>query len=220
MLDPSLLADMSYFSRLLEFLMKHGFREFQMGRETASEESSQMMGSRYRGKVRSQDQLDRERTGIEEFIRRLVGDRRDIYGYGQKHQVSLSYVLTPTETKETALKTIDDMEHFRRMSTGHVNVDAFFSVLSPYPGTRIREKYVDYIINPEDFFLCAGNCWNEKFGRGVHFLHEASIVYHTTPEGVEQYSLLRQAAEKVYSGSFKEPEKYEGIRFLVPPPTL
>jgi len=64
---------------------------------------------------------------------------------------------------------------FANLTTDITKVTPLFFVSTHYPGTAVKEHYINYILQPEDFILLDthSNVWSYCFGPAVRFLDEA-----------------------------------------------
>jgi len=198
-IDPSLI--MEYGDRLLEFMVRHRVSELFTGREVVAAEVAERAGVRYQGKVKDQRRLDAELEGLKRLVAALKGLPPPTEA---PWSVLVSYIVTPFETRESAEAVISEMASFEAASDERVEVIPQFSFLCPYPGTRLRERYIERIEEPGNYlnYSCMTNVWDYELGRGVHLIdalrwHAKFQLY--SPQVV--FRSMREQVERVFSGS-------------------
>jgi len=196
--DPSLIA--SYGEELLAFMEEHRVSELFTGREVVTAEVAEKIGVRYQGKLKGAERIAQEKLGLERLIHALK--ERPGPG-GQVWSVLISYILTPFETGESALATIEEMAAFQAMSGPNVEVICQFTLLCPYPGTKLRARMVEAIEGPDNYlnYSCMSNVWKYELGRAVHFLD--AVRFHAkfqlySPQVI--YRSMKEQAERVFGG--------------------
>ena len=212
LIDPSLVVDPKQSEELMMFLLRHLFLTCFFGRECITGEVASKIGAKLRGKPKSQEQLDKEREGLRDFISFISQFLEGIIKYETlRGSVCISYIFTPFETEQSVVDTIKEMEMFHKMSSTQLTVDPIFTVLSPYPGTRIRAKYIDHIVDPEDFVKLGvrSNVWSYDLGASVVFLDEALDVLEKLREDYSTSQMIKElklAAMRGFSGKVKKPK--------------
>lgn len=216
-LDPSLLTEAGGRSgheraELIINMLRHGFYGFFFGREVLSGDTAEAIGSNLKGRPKTQEQLDDEREALEGFVK-ILHKWRENYPYPPgRLGVTLSYILTPFETKGSALALCDEMERFEDMSDDDVMVFPQLMILNPLPGTPVRKKYADFIVDPENFAqdTVFANSWSYRLGRGAMLLEEMVPVITKSRQisqlaGKEHfYNIFRDVVEHVFSPDYKE----------------
>ena len=141
-LDPaSLPVDMDKF---VEFLREHKIVEFNMGRECVTEEDAGIIGRRYKGEFRTQEQLDQEKERIDQFIDKL--------GKEFKPFLRIFYITHPFQTKKSVRQMFEELIHFKKKAK-NFSFDFGMYPLRIYPGTKLRTRLYDRLKDPLDFSL-------------------------------------------------------------------
>lgn len=163
-LDPSTLIDGAHFDKVMKVIANHHIFGFLLGRDCLTEENASIIGTKYKGKIRTQERLDNEQKAIINFIDFIQGVDT-ISRYKTIQSVKIFYIFNPFQTEQSILDTIDEMEYFTNLSQKGTEVRTMITVLTPYPGTHVRKKYIDFIEgDPEDFLKYSffSNCWDPK----------------------------------------------------------
>lgn len=206
-IDPSLLAEKSYATDLVEFLWKHKFVSYFLGRECVTEEDAKIIGTKHRGEVRKQHQLDEEKSGIITLITEL---KKRAFPKRGGYYVRISYIAHPYQTKESALAMIKEIEEFCKMSCDPVFIIPSVGPLTPYPGTEIKKRFLEDISCPENFLFHTdfANPWSYDIGPAVYFLDEildGNYMLGTNIMGIrfgfpEYFKFLHESVEAAFSG--------------------
>ncbi len=178
-LDPAALAVEENWESTAVFLLRGMFWFHFAGRDAVTEEDAAVIGTRYLGRVKDQKMLDGEREALFRLIRTLKGLHKH-RGAPIPFGLTLSYIITPMENRDTAQAKYDDIMSFLSHSDDLVGVDIEISPLMPYPGTKIRKKYAAVIDMEEfDFGRDTGDSispWKKDAGSGVKFLRRALLL--------------------------------------------
>jgi len=151
-LDPAAMLDDDHILRMAKLSWERLGWFFFAGRDAVTEHSARAMGSRFKGRLKDQDQLDDERGAIGRFVRGLSClHEQDPELKGAKRELTLSYILTPFDTKESAMAIPDDIEAMMELNDENMVVTAGVFPLLPYPGTRVRRRYAAHIDPDFDF---------------------------------------------------------------------
>ncbi len=217
-IDPSLIMD--YGDRLLEFMAAHRVSELFTGREVVAGEVAEKAGVRFQGRLKGQGRLDAEKEGLVRLVREL---KRLPPPEGAAWSVLVSYIITPFETRATAEALIQEMASFQAASDGRVEVIPQFSFLCPYPGTRLRERAVGWIDEPDNYlnYSCMTNVWGYGLGRGVHLID--ALRFHAkfqlySPQFI--YRSMLEQVQRVFSGEAPPPLPLEEKRAYLHSPSF
>ncbi len=220
-LDPSIVSTpdgMSLFYKILGL----GFISFFFGMERVDAPIANRLGVRLNGRNKSQAQLDAESASLKRVITEILPSYKHkvlvpTFGDNAKHlrlTVMMSYILTPFETRETALSNAEEINKFKRLSNDDVVVDVRVSALAPYPGTAIRRQllYQDLVVTPQDFSTFGSQfCnWDHRLGAPVALLEQLARlrsinceIRHASPFYVKDEPFdqtFRRLADAVFSG--------------------
>ena len=147
-IDPSNIDE--YFFKITEEL---GIFSFFIGRDRITEDP--FVGRRLKGKLRTQEMLDKELNAIKLFIKFLENNRSTI-----PFELFIGYIISPYEMEETSnklLREIIELATFTKVS--HVKIQFNIFILSPYPGTKIAEKSKGEFIPLNYFYHPYPNVW-------------------------------------------------------------
>lgn len=207
-LDAASLVDASLLPYIHDFIAAHGVQRFAFGRDTVTAYTANKIGRRLRGRVRTQEELDDEKRAVFsliEYLEELSAGTRTV-GF----EVALSYVLSPFETKESALALVAELEEFFQkklelQAADRVvpfNIEIRCGVLSPFPGTKVRRDYLDHIVDPENYELCSisANAWKDSLGRGVRLIDDFLCLCNADLSEPDFFSEFRSAIHMVYRG--------------------
>jgi hypothetical protein len=167
-IDPSLLLDPGGTELALR-LFKLGFISFFIGRDVVTEEDARIIGAKYRGTVKSQQQLDAEKKAIKRFIanlsRELTRERKTRSYPLIPFRITFSYIVSPFATPESEVAEDQDQRDLYGLSDDNVKIAPFQRlILKPYPGTEVRRKFINYVASPGRFdtFDELGSCWDSE----------------------------------------------------------
>lgn len=198
-IDPSLI--MEHGEGLLEFMARHRVSELFTGREVVAEAVAEQAGVRHQGRIKRQEQLDAEAEALRGLI---AGLGRLAPPAGSPWSVLVSYIITPFETRETATALIREMAALQAATDERVEVIPQFSFLCPYPGTRLRERFIAAIEEPGNYlnYSCMTNVWSYSLGRGAHLID--ALRFHAkfqlySPQTV--YRSMLEQVERVFAGA-------------------
>jgi hypothetical protein len=170
-LDPAELVrgldDVVHAARL------HDYWNFFAGRDAVVEAQARIVGTKYRGRLKDQMMLDAEGHALRTFISIMRGMRFKSRANAPQ-QLKLSYIVTPFETRESALALYDDMQEFRSRSDDSMRVNVAVQTLMPYPGTAVRRRLKD-AIDLGDFTFGVDRSgrlapWKKDVGPGLAFM--------------------------------------------------
>jgi hypothetical protein len=205
-LDPSRLLQRD-FKDFLPFLLRHGFSGFYFARGAVTESIAEKIGVKLTEgqvgpKIKSQEQLGLELEALEVFIYMLRYAKGECFAPSDPYRVTISYMLTPFETRESIEKMLSEMQRFSALSDAAVKVDIQLSILTPYPGTRVREDNIEDVYEPENFAYLSqfSNAWsyNAAVPAAVLFLDRV-LKSHDTYGGIYVSHLMAEAG-RVFSG--------------------
>ncbi|MBI4454197.1 hypothetical protein HY636_06135 [Candidatus Woesearchaeota archaeon] len=192
-LDPSLLVDEKYFKELINIFKDYLFISYFIGMDCVNQEVAGMMGRNLQGRFRTQQEFDAE----QEAVKRFISELKSFNLLGGRHfsqEMILSYIVTPFDSYDTTLRTINQAEQFRARSNGYVKVDARIGTLMPYPGTALRKEYAHHIKDPEDFNTHNDqrNPWSLDMGPQAKFLEYGGLFSR------RDYKLMREYLNEAY----------------------
>ena len=178
-LEPSLLLQDDYMDKLLILFQRSLFWQFSFGRDAVTEANAGAVGVNYRGKAKSQAQLDNEFEALKKFIMAMKEIARKPFPMeflgSTSFLIKISYLLTPFETKESAAALLREMEFFQGLSDDGVRIETPLFPLLPYPGTRLRKNLLAHIFDPEDYkgLHRFANPWRQEIGPSYWFFQNA-----------------------------------------------
>lgn len=189
-LNPASLVSDEHRARLVDFFIRHSTFMFHLGRDVVVEENARHIGSRYHGRVKTQSDLDAEGEAIMAFVRAMKA------AYPLLHpqlSLAISYIITPFETAETFSAMIDDLVKLSSLIGEKLQINFGLFPLMPYPGTKVREKFIDRIVPGEfDFLLRKDGAilpWKKGMGPNISFVSNGKGV-----NAAEDTAILRKYA--------------------------
>lgn len=210
-LDPSLIAN--DFKKILHFIYYYKICYVFLGRECATEEDTNIIGSKYENIIKTQKMLDKEKIAIKrliEMFKKLSSRTKD----STVRDIRISYIVHPFMKKENAVAMRDEILYFMNFSNNNTRITPILMSLMPYPGTRVRTKYYDQIIKPDNFSTYAFiNRWDYSLGKGVFLCDAIDIIRHIMKNNkIEKtngflVNSFSKAIEAVYSGKMKPMDK-------------
>ncbi len=180
-------------------LVKRGFWAFFIGRDTVDGEIARKIGRKRLGKVKDQSLLDAEREALRQFIFAL---RKFKALNHPRNLVQLSNIVTPFETRASALQLFADMQEFRRLSNENLEVRSDFGCLTPYPGTAIKRRYLEWQVNPADMRLMmdSANPWSDRMGAGSALIDHLFEFQRQQALGQRLERSAEEIVELVFAG--------------------
>lgn len=193
-IDPSLLVDEKYFKELIRIFREYLFDGYFIGMDCVDQDVAGNMGRNLEARPRTQQEFDAE----QEAVKRFISELKSFYLSGRRNglkEVILSYIVTPFDTYDTTLKTINQAEQFGARSNGYVKVDGRIGTLIPYPGTALRKEHAHHIKDPEDFNTHNDmrNPWSLNIGPQAKFLEDAGRLFSR-----RDYELMREYLTEAY----------------------
>ncbi len=211
--EPSALA--ANFEELMAYFRNHYFTTFQIGRDVVTYKNAKIIGARLKGQVKSAKQIREDGEAIKKFIGELGKSREP--GSPQK-VIEVNYIMTPYETKESALQMVNEAERFYQMSNKNVVVVIQIFGLAPYPGTEVKKQLLEHVLHPEGYLVHASsaNDWSYDLGPGTYLLDVlAPLINGYNAKFPKKLSILRRAIEDIYSGSLIKVKKEEPEHYLM-----
>jgi len=144
-IDPSLLCNESGLA-LIKKLIQHRFAAFFAGRDAVTHQSAEFIGSKFKKRVKSQEQLDEERKALIRFISLLQQTDTDT-----SFLLAISYIISPFETETSITKVQEEVEAFSALSSKKVEIQIYIMNLMPDPGTEVKKKHFGLLVDPENF---------------------------------------------------------------------
>jgi hypothetical protein len=193
---------------LTDALLAHGTFCFNLGRDRHDEMVAEKIGKKHHGQPKTQAQLDAEKQALLTFVQKLKGWKRQHSWHRIPLTVSLFYIITPFETRESLKGLFQEMKQFAALSTPAVEVATTFFPLTAYPGTELRSRYWEYLVRPDDlaFFSSGNNMWSDRLGPASAFLdyitqpHRDLANLRGTPSF---YDRLMDLADDAFDGRIK-----------------
>lgn len=228
MLDPSILTSEKGLDLFYE-IIKNSFFGFFFGVERVPDEVARKIGARLKRKTRSPQQIAAEKQRLRILISEQLPEIkshivRQTGLDGFYFNVSIASIVTPFETKQTALALAEEMLGFYGLRGDAVRVNIKLFPLAPYPGTAVRKRLVGegLVADPENFHTFGNNfCnWTPSLGLGRRLIDEFAL-YLTHNEVLIKEALVRpngrslaldfqELVEKVFAGTL--PERDEKAR--------
>lgn len=205
-LDPTLLTTPDSL-RLITRLVLQGFIGFYIGRDTPSEQTAAAIRSNNKGIPKKQKQLDEEKKAIALLIKTL-GELKKRFSYPPRpFEIGLSYIFTPFDTRATIHKIFDEFKKFRELATKDVLITLNSNVLSPYPGSWVRNTHFASLSN-QGTIATTRNVWKDSFGPISTILDEvaagsfvSNMEYRAYMFGIEQaYARIHQNIDRIFDG--------------------
>jgi hypothetical protein len=188
-LDPSRLLQDDR-EKIYDMIVKYGIYGLFIGRETTSEATAAIMGRNYFGKPRTQKMLDDEHKAMFEFL--------DFLEQAQgKFGVMFAYIFSPWDSKETVMDNVEEMVALKRRSSDNVDVKLCTNTLKPWPGTQIRQQYIDKIARPNDY-LSGTAYWWDGFPQFTTFSEVVDIFGTKCVQNLKDVQQLRDRARRIY----------------------
>jgi hypothetical protein len=142
--DSTLFKDPNLVLKHVEDL---NIRQMYVGRDAVTELGADFMQTKTCGTVKTQDDLRDERKGLEEVIRKAKERGREL-------DISVSYIITPVETKESLEEIFEDMKTLKELSDENVKVKIGMHLLSPHPRSKVIHSHTNLLAkNYEDVYL-------------------------------------------------------------------
>lgn len=140
---------------LVDFLLEHYVTQFFIGRDAIIESNAAMMGLRgLNGQLKTQEQLDCEKFAIGRFLKKLnehpIAKAAEPVGT-KMYGVTISYIITPFESMKSSQSMINEMQYLSRFNSDRLKVNVFARQLIPLPGTKLRQRTLEYVKDPEDY---------------------------------------------------------------------
>lgn len=147
-LDPSILAE--ELEESINTALISTFWHFFAGRDAVLESAALDIGANYRGKPKDQARLDREKLVLRTFIQVMKQAHAQLYREAPPMGLTISFIITPFETRERADAILEEMREFEAMADERMSIGFSLPPLMPFPGTEIRKRYSG-AIDMEDF---------------------------------------------------------------------
>lgn len=187
-LDPSTL-NRDGFYRIVE---RHRLMAFYVGRDVSDHDSAVAIGRNYLGKVRSQEQLDQEREYLLNFLKFLGKTDLDCI-------VVFSYIFSPFDSKAAILRNLFEMEQFDKRSPENVKVAFVPMILQAWPGTEVRQKYIDKIADPSDYLSQLAYVWDPiQFPEHTQFFDEIRKIYGPANIKYDSIAPLKKRVKEIF----------------------
>ncbi len=146
-IDPATLAH--DFLESLNTISFGTIWSFNAGRDAVTEKQARAIGTRYKGKYKDQRMLDAEKKALIEFIDAMKMLKK-LYPEEPPFGLMLSYIVTPFETRQSAMAMYEEMREFLALADKSIVFRFAVHALRPYPGTTLRNKYSS-VIDMEEF---------------------------------------------------------------------
>ncbi len=157
-LDPSLLLDKEDYRYVLNLVQcDDNPIHFFVGRDFIFERDATNFGRRLDGTLRDQQRLDSELEGIVKLL-------MDLDNHEKSTGITLSYILSPDYSIDDFNKQAQEMTILAAIDKrlAHVNLSLRQGMVTPYPGTQIREIYKDRIKDrPYSDYTTLTNLWKD-----------------------------------------------------------
>ena len=213
------VGEENYESRM-DFLDMHNVVGFFFGRDCVDGRVAEKIGRDYAHKVngiwqrriRTQEDLDNEG----EVLKKMIIQTNDGRFVSPFAEYDLSYIITPFDDYDSMIKMIDEAQELENLRTENNRVGVSFFNLSPYPGTKVKERYVHLIEMPLAFNTHSPvfNCWKYDMGPQVLFMDQALKIkrahvdrasiegVHETHlfKGAQYFNAMREALGDAYAG--------------------
>ncbi len=156
-LDPSLLVDKADYKYILNLVQYNDAQiDFFIGRDFIFERDAINFGRRLDGTPRNQQRLNSELEGI---VRLLI----DLDSHEKSTEIVMSYILSPDYRIHDFNEQAQEMLYLAAIDRklAHPNLIFRIGMVTPYPGTQIREIYKDRIKEqPYSDYTTVANLWN------------------------------------------------------------
>jgi hypothetical protein len=139
-IDPASLIATDHYERVLRMVQRSVVWHMFAGRETVLEKSARAVGTRFEGRPKDQAMLDAEREALTRFIVASKGFHRRL-ARGMPREFTVSYMVSPFDTRESAMAIYDDIRHFLALEDASTRIKFNMCPLMPYPGTKLRRRY-------------------------------------------------------------------------------
>ncbi|PHP46188.1 hypothetical protein B6V01_000450 [Methanosarcinales archaeon ex4572_44] len=140
LIDPFFLSN--NYSEVSDFIQRNSYRDLFIGVESSTYSGRDKIGRRYHGTIRDESCHKRETDGIKKFIKQFDGG------------LTLSYITPhPLIEKKELISDFTEMFEFLKIFRADDDRAHFINwdVLIPFPGTRVRQRYYNYIRPDERF---------------------------------------------------------------------
>lgn len=187
-LNAAFLVSDYYRAQLVKMFTDHNIFSFHVGRDVVTEENARHIGSKYRGRVKTQAQLDDERDAVMAFARAMSAASPYL---SLQLELGVTYVVSPFETVESYGAMLHDLLGFSTLENEKLHVSFGLFPLMPYPGTPVRERLKDRI-DPADYeFNLRRNGaiapWKEGLGPNIEMIRRVPRIF-----GMDEDDLLER----------------------------
>lgn len=135
-LDPLSISSKAYKDLFEKFYLNSEHLALFIGRECCDETVSSNIGRKFKGNIRDQKMLDKERENIDKVL-------DDIKNKEVNHKVLISYIIGPEENHKIYENRIKELEEFKSKS----NAEGQFQSLKVLLGTKNYGKYEQKLIS-------------------------------------------------------------------------
>lgn len=208
-LDSGLLIEDDYFDKLVKFFNDYNVIGLFIGRDCVDENVAEKMGRRFRGKIRTQKQLDMEGKGIKKLLNEWCYSQH----FQRKHlphYVYIAYIFTPFDTYESTRRIIEESSGLENMSTSTLSVSLNHFILTPRPSTALRKLYSRYLREPENFgdITTRTNVWSHELSPQVYFLNRLPDILNMpmAREGANKQEVTER--RKLFYDTLREELEY------------
>lgn len=154
--DPYLLVGENYKYLLKTVLQIDAEVAFFIGRDFIGD-SAEKCGRRWYGSVRNNPMREAEGKGVRQFP-------RDLEKYKKQATVGLSYVLSHYDDASVFRNLYQELIYLAALDQklAYVDIEILVNILTPFPGTRIREENMEQIKPlPFSYYKAEINLWKD-----------------------------------------------------------